>query len=203
MSVKFDVFVNKDWLHLYGLNRKNVLNYFYTSQFYDSSSNNEAIRNDRIPNYASLLQKTGLEFELDNANIDEPHLYVIKKQIRRSPETVELLDCFYILDGSIYQSPELLELIRSKLWKTCSFLTESFRNVLTATEYTANGGAASLNWRKRKTIDDGDSGVMSTSATEASTRVAKSRAPAEQYIRECPSFEVIMADLSEATALVD
>lgn len=90
---KFDKFVDMNWLHFNGLNRNNVLGYFYTSPFYDNSSNNEAIRGERIPNYAELLNKTGLEFELDTANIDEPHLYVIKKQIRKSLEKVELMEC--------------------------------------------------------------------------------------------------------------
>jgi hypothetical protein len=109
---------------------------------------------------------------------------------------------FYILDGSIFQSPELLELIRSKLWKTCSFLTQSFRNVLSSTEYTPNGGAALLNWKKRK-VADGEAEGEDAAAAEGASTVANPKAPAEQYIRECPSFNVIMDDLSAATALAD
>jgi hypothetical protein len=90
---KFEKFSDTNWLHVYGLSRKSVLDYFYISKFYDASSNNEIIRNERIPNYANLLNMTGLEFELDTANMDEPHLFVIKKQIRKSPETVELMEC--------------------------------------------------------------------------------------------------------------
>jgi len=84
------------------------------------------------------------------------------------------------------------------MWKTCSFLTESFRSVLAATTYTANDGAACLNWKKRKFV------VADEELNEKGSTVnsmTNSKAPMQQYIRECPSFEVIMTDLSEATAL--
>jgi mediator of RNA polymerase II transcription subunit 6 len=48
---------------------------------------------------------TGIEYML--SEVMEPHLFVIRKQKRDGPEKVNAMLTYYILDGSIYQAPQL------------------------------------------------------------------------------------------------
>lgn len=48
---------------------------------------------------------TGFEYML--SEVMEPHLFVIRKQKRDGPEKVNPVLTYYILDGSIYQAPQL------------------------------------------------------------------------------------------------
>ena len=55
----------------------------------------------------------GVEFALDT--VQEPHLFVISKHQRQSAETTTPLMFFYILDGSIYQTPTLHAALHARL----------------------------------------------------------------------------------------
>lgn len=85
-------FIDSQWLGDVGVHEKNALDYFYTSPFYDPSSNNELFR----PHYQcptdSLIYKTGLEYVLDPQNMEKPHLFIINKQWRSSQRVTELID---------------------------------------------------------------------------------------------------------------
>ena len=63
----------------------------------------------------NLLLLTGIEYELDLNYIEEPHLFVIKKQKRENKFKTELLEVYYCIDGYIYKSPIFLDLVRSKV----------------------------------------------------------------------------------------
>lgn len=58
-------------------------------------------------------QRTGMEYILQDAQ--EPHLFVIRKQKRESPEKVSAQAAYYVLDGSIYQAPHLYNVIGSRV----------------------------------------------------------------------------------------
>lgn len=45
----------------------------------------------------------------------EPHLFVIRKQKRDGPEKVTPMLTYYILDGSIYQAPQLCNLFAARI----------------------------------------------------------------------------------------
>lgn len=63
----------------------------------------------------NLLLLTGIEYDLDLTFMEEPHLFVIKKQKRESKLKTELLEVYYCIDGYIYKSPIFLDLVRSKV----------------------------------------------------------------------------------------
>ena len=55
----------------------------------------------------------GIEYELKDAQ--EPHLFIICKQHRKSPTTVSGFRYYYILDGNVYQAPSLHVALASRL----------------------------------------------------------------------------------------
>jgi hypothetical protein len=118
-------YIDIRWLTTFGLCRDNVLEYFYTSEFYGPKSNNQIIRNQGV-SIIHLSSMTGVEYSLDAENTKEPHLYVINKNIRRSPKEVDLCEVFYCLDGIIYQSPFLLELLRTRVSKLSFNISKAF-----------------------------------------------------------------------------
>ena len=56
-----------------------------------------------------------MEFVLQDAQ--EPHLFVIRKQLRRqvTAKSADTLAAYYILDGNIYQAPTLHAVISSRM----------------------------------------------------------------------------------------
>jgi MED6 mediator sub complex component len=226
MSLIDTQFIDIQWLKMYGLGRNNVLDYFYTSPFFDLTSNNELIRTQGVqPEH--LINMTGLEYALDTDIPDQPNLFVIRKQYRESPRKVQLLDVYYCLDGIIYQSPELLQLIRSRINKTSHYLVTSFQLLQNSTTYSTRRGR--ICWSQeveeegqeethRKDdkksdeahelkVDDADGGiaagsvVVSDGAAAVTSGVA---APATGTrtstvtIREFPSFSRVIADLKKS-----
>lgn len=55
---------------------------------------------------------TGTEYSLNE--VLEPNLFVIRKQKRDGPEKVTPMLTYYVLDGSIYQAPQLLRSLACK-----------------------------------------------------------------------------------------
>lgn len=69
----------------------------------------------------SLCRKmTGFEYML--CEVMEPHLFVIRKQKRDGPEKVTPMLSYYILDGSIYQAPQLCNVFSSRIVSSLSSL---------------------------------------------------------------------------------
>ena len=56
---------------------------------------------------------TGLEYLLNE--VIEPNLFVIRKQKRDSPEKVTPMLTYYVLDGSIYQAPQLCNVFNARI----------------------------------------------------------------------------------------
>lgn len=63
---------------------------------------------------------TGIEYTL--SEVMEPHLFVFRKQKRDSPEKVTPMLTYYVLDGSIYQAPQLCNVFASRVVRINSFL---------------------------------------------------------------------------------
>lgn len=62
---------------------------------------------------SSFRNMTGLEYIL--LHVQEPILYVIRKQHRHSPvQTIPLAD-YYIIAGIVYQAPDLASVLNSRL----------------------------------------------------------------------------------------
>lgn len=104
------------WLNTYPLDRNLVFDYFALSPFYDWTCNNEQLRSRSIHplDISHLSKMTGSEYML--SEVMEPNLFVIRKQKRDGPEKVTPMLTYYILDGSIYQAPQLCNVFAGRLW---------------------------------------------------------------------------------------
>ena len=67
---------------------------------------------------------TGIEFMV--SEVMEPHLFVMRKQKRDSPERVTPMLTYYVLDGSIYQAPQLCNVFAARVVCDCSLFCISF-----------------------------------------------------------------------------
>lgn len=121
-------YIDITWLTTFGLSTVNVLDYFYTSPFYESTSNNEIIRTQGVsPDHLQTM--IGIEYAVDYQSSKEPHLYIIKKQNRRSKTSTETIEIFYCLDGIIYQCPLLLDVLKTRIAKATFHLGNSFEQI--------------------------------------------------------------------------
>ena len=128
-------YIDIRWLTTFGLSKDNILEYFYTSDFYDTNCNNQIIRNQGV-SLSNLLSMEGIEYTLDAECTKEPNLYVITKSLRKSPKESQLLQVFYCLNGIIYQSPYLLDHLKVKFAKFSYNILESFDKINNNIEYT-------------------------------------------------------------------
>ncbi|KAJ6735395.1 MEDIATOR OF RNA polymerase II TRANSCRIPTION SUBUNIT 6 [Salix purpurea] len=103
------------WLNTYPLDRNLVFDYFALSPFYDWTCNNEQLRSQSIHplDISHLLKMTGTEYML--IEVMEPHLFVFRKQKRDSAEKVTPMLTYYVLDGSIYQAPQLCSVFAARV----------------------------------------------------------------------------------------
>ncbi|KAK7846509.1 mediator of rna polymerase ii transcription subunit 6 [Quercus suber] len=67
---------------------------------------------------------TGTEYML--YEVMEPHLFVIRKQKRDSPEKVTPMLTYYILDGSIYQAPQLCNVFAARISRSLYHISKAF-----------------------------------------------------------------------------
>ncbi|KAI3426647.1 Mediator of RNA polymerase II transcription subunit 6 (Mediator complex subunit 6) [Psidium guajava] len=114
------------WLNSYPLDRNLVFDYFAHSPFYDSTCNNEKLRSGSIhPLDMSHLSKlTGVEFVL--SEVLEPNLFVIRKQKRDGPDKVTHMLTYYVLDGSIYQAPQLSSVFAARIGRALYHISKAF-----------------------------------------------------------------------------
>jgi hypothetical protein len=131
----------------------------------------------------------GIEYALDEMNIFEPHVYVIRKQRRLSPDKVELLEIYYIVDGYIYQSPNLLDLLRSRVGKTSYYLKKSFDQIHATVQYNERGHQClTTNLPSEEDTKTESSAATATTRNTSRTGVVN--------MRDFPSFDSVINDLS-------
>jgi hypothetical protein len=90
-------FKDTNFLQFYGIVPQNALDYFALSQFYDTNSLNEQIKqqtrfNQLLASQLDTRNMTGIEFELCHFTI-KPSFYVIRKQLRSSIEKGIPISC--------------------------------------------------------------------------------------------------------------
>lgn len=114
------------WLNTFPLDRNLVFDYFALSPFYDWTCNNEQLRSRSIhPLDSSHLSKmTGNEYTL--SEVMEPHLFVIRKVKRDGPEKTMTMLTYYILDGSIYQAPQLCNVFAARIGRSIYHMSKAF-----------------------------------------------------------------------------
>ncbi|GIY01719.1 mediator of RNA polymerase II transcription subunit 6 [Caerostris extrusa] len=121
------------------LNASNVMDYFSerTNPFYDRTCNNESLKMQRLgPEH--LINMVGLEYYL--LHMQEPILYVIRKQHRHSPTQATAIADFYILAGVVYQAPDLASVIGSRMLTMVHHLQSAFDEASSYSHYHPSKG---------------------------------------------------------------
>ncbi|CAH1109697.1 unnamed protein product [Psylliodes chrysocephalus] len=121
------------------LNTTNVMEYFSqaSNPFYDRTCNNEIVKMQRL-NPEQLQNMTGLEYVL--LHVQEPILYVIRKQHRHSPQQLTPLADYYIVAGVVHQAPDLASVLNSRLLSAVHHLQSSFEESSSFAKYHATKG---------------------------------------------------------------
>lgn len=122
------------WLNSFPLDRNLVFDYFALSPFYDWTCNNEQLRMRSIHplDLSHLSKMTGTEYMLNE--VLEPNLFVIRKQKRDGPEKVTPMLTYYVLDGSIYQAPQLCNVFAARAGRALYYLQKAFTNAASKLE---------------------------------------------------------------------
>ncbi|ORX90201.1 MED6-domain-containing protein [Basidiobolus meristosporus CBS 931.73] len=126
-----------------GLNPQNVLEYFSLSPYWDPESNNAILKmqtqfNELEPLDMKLREMTGIEFVL--AHERWPVLFVIRKQRRRSPDEAIPIATYYIINGNIYQSPDLYSVMANRMLTSLTHLQSAFREAHKFAEFHPSRG---------------------------------------------------------------
>lgn len=128
------------WLNTYPLDRNLVFDYFALSPFYDRTCNNEQLRINSIHplDISHLSKMTGIEYML--TEVVEPNLFVIRKQKRDSPEKVMPMLTYYVLDGSIYQAPQLCSVFSARIGRALYYIQKAFSTAASKLEKIGHDG---------------------------------------------------------------
>lgn len=68
---------------------------------------------NELASFFFVRKMTGTEYML--SEVMEPHLFVFRKQKRDSAEKVTPMLTYYVLDGSIYQAPQLCSVFAARV----------------------------------------------------------------------------------------
>ncbi|KAF8094101.1 hypothetical protein N665_0370s0036 [Sinapis alba] len=114
------------WINSYPLDRNYVFDYFALSPFYDITCNNEILRRRSVHplDHSQLSNMTGLEYVISDAT--EPNFFVFRKQKRDGPEKVTPMLTYYILDGTIYQAPQLCSVFAARVGRAVYNISNAF-----------------------------------------------------------------------------
>ncbi|KAG0318706.1 Mediator of RNA polymerase II transcription subunit 6 [Dissophora globulifera] len=167
-----------------GLNPDNVLDYFAQSPFWDPECNNAVLRmQTQFNNLGEMKQRlsemTGVEFALVHERY--PTLFVIQKQRRRSPQEVKPMAIYYVLQGSIYQCPDLQTLLSNRILGSLHHVESAFNEARVMTEFHPSTG---YHWKS--TITSGSSTALSvmtpaTAPTPNATGAATAPAASQEF----------------------
>lgn len=121
------------------LNEHNVMDYFMerTNPFYDRQCNNEVLRMQRA-SQDQLAAMTGVEYQL--LFVQPNILFVVRKQARSSPSHVTPIADYYIINGHIYQAPDLSNVLSSRLLTAVTNLQSAFEEARGYAKYHPSRG---------------------------------------------------------------
>lgn len=160
-------FTDKEFLLQYHLTVGNVLDYFARSDFYDLTSINELLKMQNRP--MDQLDKTdGISFRLNTvqqrggitlygesildpkeaALILNPGFVVIDKVLRENGED-SLLAKYYIIDGCIFQAPDLYSILSVRMRAAMFHLQEALHEVKCVFDWKPESG-----FRKKIAADE-------------------------------------------------
>ena len=109
------------------LSLHNVLDYFALSEFYDRTCNNALCVMQRV-DLSQMVNMTGVEYVVFHAH-EPSSLFVVRKQLRSSPELAEHLLTYYIINGTVFQAPSLGAVLSSRILKSLHYARRALRSV--------------------------------------------------------------------------
>jgi len=144
------------------LNPKNILEYFCqkSNPFYDKNCNNEIARMQRLMP-EQMLMMTGLEYIL--LHVQEPILYVIRKQERIGTDSVNPLIDYYILAGVVYQAPDAYSIVQSRLLNSALNLTNAMIEFQSIVTHSPSSG---YKWKHVQELEESKSKERQQPASE-------------------------------------
>ncbi|KAF4525895.1 hypothetical protein B566_EDAN013144 [Ephemera danica] len=121
------------------LNPSNIMDYFSqrSNPFFDRTCNNEIVNMQRL-SPEQLTNMTGLEYIL--LHVQEPILYVIRKQHRHSPTQATPLADYHIIAGVVYQAPDLGSVFNSRLLSAVHSMQSAFDETVSFSRYHPSKG---------------------------------------------------------------
>uniref|UniRef100_A0A182NNX8 Mediator of RNA polymerase II transcription subunit 6 n=1 Tax=Anopheles dirus TaxID=7168 RepID=A0A182NNX8_9DIPT len=128
---------DSNWIPV--LNPGNVMDYFSekSNPFYDRTCNNEIVRMQR-QSLELLNNMTGVEYI--PLHVQDPILYVIRKQHRHSPTEATPMADYYIIAGTVYQAPDLANVFNSRILSTVHHLQTAFDEASSYSRYHPSKG---------------------------------------------------------------
>ncbi|XP_053685247.1 mediator of RNA polymerase II transcription subunit 6-like [Sabethes cyaneus] len=128
---------DSNWIPI--LNPTNVMDYFSekSNPFYDRTCNNEIVRMQR-QSLDVLNNMTGVEYIL--LHVQDPILYVIRKQHRHNSNEATPLADYYIIAGTVYQAPDLSSVFNSRILSTVHHLQSAFEEASSFSRYHPSKG---------------------------------------------------------------
>jgi mediator of RNA polymerase II transcription subunit 6 len=123
---------NSAWIPF--LTQSNVMEYFCqtSNPFYDRTCNNEIIKMQR-QDPSQLQNMKGIEYSL--LHVQEPVLYVIRKNYRQAPDKISPMANYYVLGGTVYQCPDLKSVLNSRLLSTLHLIDSAFDQMYSYAKY--------------------------------------------------------------------
>ncbi|XP_049848410.1 mediator of RNA polymerase II transcription subunit 6-like [Schistocerca gregaria] len=132
-----------DLMFPYPLTEENVLDYFASTKFFDSSCNNQVIKMQRLSNDV-LKHMVGVEYAVDGRDfVVDPktnvahELWKIKKKYRESPEKETIIAVYYIIDRIIYQAPDDLSVCEARLTRSVDRIQHTFIDTFNSIQFNS------------------------------------------------------------------
>ncbi|KAJ6263532.1 Mediator of RNA polymerase II transcription subunit [Drechslerella dactyloides] len=167
-----------------------VLTYFFNSPFFDRSSNNASLYMQAQTNFSlqhlihnraqfegRLKTMVGMEFIVaaeDPAN----SVWVIKKQMRRSPVEVQVLDVYFVIGENIYMAPTIHGVMTSRLLSATSAISKAQELSASLTHFSPESGYTYLPPQPSQPSQPGSTTTSFSQSSSAPTTVtAQSSVP--------------------------
>lgn len=110
-------FKNEEFLQQFFLTEETIMEYFYTSIFFDTSSNNAILRNQN-QNLNNLQMMIGKYYELYYYN-SENNLFIILEKLNKLEKennfSTKILNGFYIINNEISICPSNYDLFETEI----------------------------------------------------------------------------------------
>lgn len=115
-----------------------------------------------------MLMMIGQEYIL--LHVQEPVLYVIRKQDRMAPDSVKPLVDYYILAGVIYQAPDLNSIIQSRVLNSALNLQSALEEFRSLSSFNPSTG---FSWKSQQTNKDDKKTVQKMQRPDEYSRFQK------------------------------